>query len=210
MRKRKEDRFGSQQQGRLDPRAWRTAWRSARLAAIAVLGRTHADVDDVASLSAARVLHTASTSAGALVNYGRLGQACRTSARRAAIDLQRRRHGRHFRGRRRGDPLLYADNLGPEAAAIAASGPDPEQALLQREADTMTDTVLAAADRLPPAQSGAVKFFLAGRRPMPAAVRQALKAAVATLREATALSALSAKRTAGAPPTNFRNAGLAE
>jgi hypothetical protein len=116
------------------------------------------------------------------------------TARRLARDLVRARHGRRRDATRRVDPLRRADTV---ALVDAVTGypaalrvPSAEDVLLAQEHERQMPAVWAAAQRLSRAQKEAVAARLAGRRPLPPAMRQALRAALIALRGSMATSGL--------------------
>ncbi len=167
------------------PGHWALALARARAGAAAVLGRRVAEAEDAAAdavlgifLLLARGQRPAMPAWLVLCQAHGLG--------RRALDRLRRGRGRRPGAVQRVDRLLRGGVFDLEAARhVPAPAPDPEAALLAREQDAARGRALARAAGLPPAQRRAVRGRLAGR-PLAAADRQALRAAIARLRRAAA------------------------
>lgn len=118
----------------------------------------------------------------------RLQRSAAATARHAACDLLRARHGRRRGASRRVDPLRRGDTVGLSDAHLSPAL-SPEGRLLARERQRALRNLLSVAGHLPRAQREAFAARLSGRSPMPPAARQALGAALATLRRHGAAAA---------------------
>lgn len=172
--------------------AWDVVLWAARSTSRAILGRDDADLDDIAATAALRTLARADLPLNlrSVLRGDVLDRVATTTARRLARDLVRARHGRRRDTCRRVDPLRRADNITLDDAVIghaaALRTPSAEDILLAREHEQHVQAIWAVAARLPRAQREAITARLAGQCPLPPAGRQALRAALISLRNCAA------------------------